>query len=298
MAKLTVLGVEATGGGTQAVVMHDGEQVRRFTEGPLNVMLNDDALDRLTAMIREAQVDAAGLGLAGIANERDAQLIEMQLRAKTGVPVTVGDDTEIAQLGAFNGAPGIVVIAHAGSNSFGRAADGRAARVGGHGYVVGDEGSYYWVASRAIRAALVSHDGRGPKSSGLERALNQAYGMSFDGVVRRVTGSSNEPSHVTKFAKAAMAVDDAVMRGILQQAADDLVAHVSALRARLGKLPVGMYGSMFENPVVRQRFVAATGAVDAASPPVVGAAVLAEMGVASRGHGGGRSRDMGYGAAA
>jgi hypothetical protein len=44
--------------------------------------------------------------------------------------------------------------------------------------------------------------------------------------------------------------------------------------------------------------VAATGAVDAASPPVVGAAVLAEMGVASRGNGGRRSRDMGYGAAA
>ncbi|MBX6372416.1 MAG: ATPase [Acidothermus sp.] len=290
MASVPILGVEATGVGTQAVLVRDGEVVSRITEGPLNVLLDPTAFDRLAKLIRESGAAVAGLGLAGLRSEREAQLLEMQLRAKTGVPTVVGDDTEVAQLGAFNGGPGIVVIAHTGSNSFGRDAAGRVARAGGFGHVIGDEGSHYWIAAQALRHAMRSLDGRGPKSAALEQAIVRTYGAGLETVMMRVTEKAADPGVVARAAKAVMALDnDPIVAGILDQAADDLIAHVRAISAKLGPLPVAMYGSVFDHSRIRQRFVAATGAVDVAAPPVFGAVVLA-----SRPRG---QRDMGFRAA-
>jgi len=286
MAGLPILGVEATGVGTQAVLVQDGEVVSRFTEGPLNVLLDSSAFDRLANLIKESGAAAAGLGLAGLHSKRETHLLEMQLRAKTGVSAVVADDTEVAQLGAFNGGPGIVVIAHTGSNSFGRDASGRAARAGGYGHLIGDEGSHYWIGSQALRRAVRSADGRGAKSAALEQAVTSAYGTDLETIMTRVTEQAADPSLIARIAKTVMNLEDRVVKEILDEAADDLVAHVTALRAQLGHLPVAMYGSVFEHPYIRQRFVTSTGAVEAAAAPVFGAVVLASRPTATR--------DMGF----
>ena len=75
MAGLPILGVEATGVGTHAVLVQDGEVVSRFTEGPLNVLLDSSAFDRLANLIKESGAAAAGLGLAGLHSMREAPLL-------------------------------------------------------------------------------------------------------------------------------------------------------------------------------------------------------------------------------
>jgi glucosamine kinase len=286
MAGLPILGVDAASAGTQAIVVQDGEVIHRSTEGGMDVLLDPKAFDKLALLIKDSGATVAGIGVAGLNNPREVALLEMRLRSDTGVSVTVGDDTETAQLGAFNGSPGIVVIAHTGSNSFGRDASGRAARSGGHGHVIGDEGSHYWIGARALRLALASRDGRGRKSLPLEQAVKRVYGMDLAGVVRTITEGTGEPGLVVRFAETAMSLDDPVARTVLDEAADDLIAHVTSLKAVLGNLPVAMHGSVFKNPYLRQRFVAATGAIDAMSPPVFGAVVLASLQS--------RDRDMGW----
>jgi len=77
MAGLPVLGVEAAGAGTQAVLVEDGEVVSRFTEGPLNVTLDPSAFDRMANLIKESQAAKVGLGLAGVQSKRQASLLEM-----------------------------------------------------------------------------------------------------------------------------------------------------------------------------------------------------------------------------
>jgi len=286
MAGLPILGVEATGVGTQAVLVQDGEVVSRFTEGPMNVLLDPSAFDRLAHLIKESGASAAGLGLAGLHSKREASLLEMQMRAKTGVAAVVADDTEVAQLGAFNGAPGIVVIAHTGSNSFGRDGGGRAARAGGFGHVIGDEGSHYWIGSQALRSAVKSNDGRGQKSLALEQAITSAYGTDLETIMMRVTEQAADPGVISRLAKTVMNLEDPIMKEILDEATDDLVAHVTAIRGQLGHLPVAMYGSIFQHPYIRARFVNATNAVDAVSTPVFGAVILASRPTAGR--------DMGF----
>ncbi|WP_407564200.1 N-acetylglucosamine kinase [Streptomyces sp. 184] len=79
------------------------------------------------------------------------------------VPVQVCGDTEIA-FAAGPGAPssGVVVIAGTGASAARIAARRQTGTIDGHGWLLGDEGSGFWVARQALRAALRALDGRGP----------------------------------------------------------------------------------------------------------------------------------------
>ena len=276
MRGLPVLGVDAGGSATRAVLVRDGAVVSRFSEGPLNLMLHADAFERLVALIKESGAGAAGLGLAGLRGQAEGEELQRRLVAATGARVVVADDTEIALMGAFEGGPGIVVIAGTGSNAFGRDAHGRAARAGGYGFLLGDDGSAYAVANQALRAALHSVDGTGPKSAALERAVLDGYGLDFDGIVRLVHSAPGDRQLVARIARVVLQLDDPVVRQIVDRAADALAALAHALRERLGAdLPVAMHGGMFQDAAIRERFVAATGAVMPAASPEFGAVLLA-----------------------
>jgi len=285
-----VLGVDAGGTATRAVLVSDGAVITRFDDGPLNLLLHENAFERLVLLIKESGATAAGLGLAGLRGEAEGRKLQERLVAATGADVVVADDTEVALLGAFEGGPGIVVIAGTGSNAFGRDAQGRAARVGGHGFLLGDEGSAYWIASRALRAALHSYDGTGPKSEPLEQAILRAYSLDFDAIVRLVHSNPADRQLVARVARIAMELDDPVLHGILDQAASDLAMMARALRAKLGAdLPVAMHGGIFGNERIRSRFVAVTGAVAPAQAPEFGALQLLSLSA-----GAATERDMGW----
>jgi glucosamine kinase len=67
-------------------------------------------------------------------------------------------DSEIASAGALGGMPGIVVIAGTGSSALGVDEQDRRVRVGGWGFLFGDEGSGFWIARRAVTLAMRRED--------------------------------------------------------------------------------------------------------------------------------------------
>jgi glucosamine kinase len=275
-----VLGVDAGGTDCRAVLVRDGEIVIRRRLGPLNVLLHADALDRLSALILETGAVAAGLGLAGVRTAGDADRIAAELRARTGVPVTVGDDTEAALAGAFQGGPGLIVIAGTGSGALGRTVDGRTARVGGHGFLLGDEGSGYWIGREAVRAALRAADGTGPPTA-LAAVARDAFG-DLTGAVQQVHARPADRRLLGRLVPAVTALvespePDAEAARILAAAADHLVGLAGAIRDRLGPLPVAMAGGIFRAAPVRRRFVAVTDAVEPAEPAEIGAIRLIGM---------------------
>ena len=104
---MTLVGVDAGGTGSRAVVVRDGEVVERRDLGPLNVLLHADAVDRLAALVRPAPAPARpGSGWPGSGPPRDADRVAAELTARTGARVAVGDDTDAALAGAFRGEPG------------------------------------------------------------------------------------------------------------------------------------------------------------------------------------------------
>lgn len=277
-----MLGVDAGGSATRAVLIEDGHVLSRFDQPPLNVLLQADAVERLAALITASGAAVAGLGLAGLRSPEHAADMGATLAQATGVGVVVVDDTQAALAGAFGAGPGVIVIAGTGSNALGQSVDGRTARAGGYGFLVGDEGSAYWFASQAVRAALRSHDGSGPKSESLEFAVTAEYGLDFDAIVRLIYRDPADRQLLTRLARAVMALDDdVVMTAILDAGCDYLVALANLLRRQLGtgqrgdELPVAMHGGVFSSPYVRGRFVSATGAETAARAPEFGAVDLA-----------------------
>lgn len=81
----------------------------------------------------------------------------------TDVPRTDQPRSQINAAGV-----GIAAIAGTGSIVFGRDATGDTARVGGWGYLLGDEGSGYDLARRGLQAALYAADGRGEATALLD----------------------------------------------------------------------------------------------------------------------------------
>ena len=214
--------------------------------------------------------------------------------------MAVGDDTDAALAGAFAGRPGIVVIAGTGSGAAGRDAAGRTVRVGGHGFLLGDEGGGYWIGREAVRAALRAADGTGPPT-----ALIDVVRAAFDTLTGAETEVHQRPTDATcspawsptgrrrrrnrrgrrniRTARGrptgrpdagrrrggstgaarrdgATPAGDAVAARILAEAAAHLAELAAAVRARLGDLPVAGVGGIFACAPVAAAFTAATGA--------------------------------------
>ena len=64
-----------------------------------------------------------------------------------------------------------MIICGTGSIAYGRNARNQAARAGGWGHVLGDEGSGYWIGRQALRAVARAADGRGPATALTPRLL-------------------------------------------------------------------------------------------------------------------------------
>lgn len=267
---MILVGVDAGGTGSRAVVVDRGTVVDRRDLGPINVLLHADAMDRLAGVVTDAGAAAAGFGLAGLRSDEHGREITAELERRTGARIAVGDDTDAALAGAFEGAAGIVVIAGTGSGAAGRDAAGRSARIGGHGYLLGDEGGGYWIGREAVRAAMRGADGTGPPTA-LTAMVQRAF-ASLTGAEQQVHRRPTDRELLARLVPGVAALpQDGEARRILAEAAGHLVDLAEALRRRLGPLPVAGVGGIFRCAPVRDAFRAGTGATEPAEPPELGA---------------------------
>src|SRR2546423_182339 len=112
---------------------------------------------------RDVTLSAICLGIAGVDRDDEARTVRAVMR-RIGHKsrILVVNDALIALVAGAKDAPGIVIIAGTGSIAYGRNAAGEAARAGGWGHMIGDEGSGYWIGREAPSAVMRAGDGRGP----------------------------------------------------------------------------------------------------------------------------------------
>src|SRR4030095_5169289 len=95
------------------------------------------------------------LGIAGVDRAPDEAIVRgIMKRIGYKATILVVNDALIALQAGIGDLPGIVIVAGTGSIAYGRNAKGEAARAGGWGYVLGDEGSGYWIGRLALRAVV------------------------------------------------------------------------------------------------------------------------------------------------
>ncbi len=205
------------------------------------------------------------LGLSGVDRFQERTVVEGVLKELGIKRYRLETDAAIALAGATAGEPGVVVIAGTGSLAYGVGSGGRKAKAGGWGYLLGDEGSGYYIGRLAISAALKAHDWRGPKTQLTELLLRHfalerveaMYQLAYHRGLTRV-----EVAAVTRVVVQAALEGDVVSQLILDDAGNELAIAAAAARAQLGMKGsdpgiVATVGGVFEKSArVRKTFVA------------------------------------------
>jgi N-acetylglucosamine kinase-like BadF-type ATPase len=200
--------------------------------------------------------------MAGVDRSSDAVVVRGVLaRIAPRSQVIVVNDALVALEAGLPGSPGVVIIAGTGSIAYGRSRDGRAARAGGWGYLLGDEGSGFWLGRQALRAVVRSADGRGPYTQLTTRVLEHFGVTASHDLVTKIYNGSFEPATIAAIAshvEAAADQGDDVAGQLIEFGARELgLAGVSVCQQlALSHGPVVLAGGMFAvAPRFRQRVV-------------------------------------------
>ncbi len=178
-ARDLILGIDGGGTGTVALLAAIGEDgtyrvVGRGEAGPSNLQAVgaerataalDEAAARAFAAARRERVSvrAACLGLAGAGRAEDQDVFrEWARRARLADHVEVVGDAALLLAAGTPDGWGVALVAGTGSMAWGQTPDGRTARAGGWGPLLGDEGSAYWLVLTALAGIARWADGRAP----------------------------------------------------------------------------------------------------------------------------------------
>jgi glucosamine kinase len=155
----TVIGLDIGGTKTRGVRFDDGRVVADDSVGSSNVqnVSREEAaanLAELFSRIGGGAVAQVYAGAGGIDTEDDAAALAALIAPHVpGARITVVHDSRLL-LAAGGASTGVAVIGGTGSAAWGKNGQGEEARAGGWGYLLGDEGSGYWLGREAVRHSL------------------------------------------------------------------------------------------------------------------------------------------------
>jgi len=241
-----VLGIDA--GGTKTVCLLANSQGEIVSEGRgpgANLHTAGElAVEKVLHAAMEAAIAdrdiipaAVCLGIAGV--DRDDE--EMAVRAimrRIGYKsrVLVVNDALIGLVAGARDEPGIAINAGTGSIVYGRNAKFEAARAGGWGHMIGDEGSGYWIGRESLAAVMRAFDGRGPETS-LTADILSYFNVNDESRLPRIVYDREQPrssvAALGPIAQRAADQGDAVAVRILERAAEELVLAARSVATRL-----------------------------------------------------------------
>lgn len=240
-----VIGIDA--GGTKTVCQlasADGALVAEARGAGANLqaageLAVEKTLHGLMEQVLDGQPPPAAIcvGMAGVDRPGDTAIVQGILRRiGRGARMLIVNDALVAlEAGAPDG-PGVVLIAGTGSIAYGRDAHAQAARAGGWGYVLGDEGSGYWIGRQALRAVVRETDRRGAATTLTSRALAHFGVTRPQELIREIYAGGVRPSAVARFASEVQAAFDEGDRSaiaILEAAVRELLLSAHSVVSQL-----------------------------------------------------------------
>jgi len=253
----SVLGIDGGGSKTVCILMQDtGEVLGRGEAGSSNYQTigikatlqsiesaiyaaTNEALNSIIYI----NIKAISLGLAGVGRATDIEIIKalvqdlqnsklLRINWASASNIVICNDALIALVGGIGDDVGVVVAAGTGSIVFGRNHQGKTKRVGGWGYILGDEGSAYKIALAGMQAAFKAYDGREMSTSLVEafkQHLNLANIEDLIEVIYRRGWGVKEIAALAPVVDFTAASGDEVANNIIESAVQDLVKATSTV---------------------------------------------------------------------
>ncbi len=267
-----LIGIDGGGTKTSGVIADtEGHIVAEATAGPTNYQVRGiaSATDEIKSLVLElldkadanpSSIEKIVAGLAGVGRTSDEERLKSHFRKE--LPTQLADtiyvttDLHIALFGALKDEVGLIVNAGTGAVTMGRGSNGDIKRADGWGYLLGDEGSGYWIGLQAIKRSLKFHDGRASRTS-LKEKLMEHYSLEdFEEIIPLVYDES-ENSLTKSIANLAPLVfqeareNDEVARNILSEAGRKLgrtaAAVIDRLKINYGQVKVVLMGGVFSS---------------------------------------------------
>lgn len=266
-----VIGIDAGGTKTVGMLADESGKVHTRARGPgANLVVHGElAVEKVLYQIIEdlqspGSVAALCLGMAGVDRPEEKETVEGILR-RLGQrqAVRIVNDALIALVAGAPEGIGIVVAAGTGSIAFGVDPSGKTARSGGWGYLLGDEGSAFWLGHAAVRAGIRAADGRGEPTTLFERIIDKLQIEAADGLVKWFYDQEYSRHRVAELAgiveEAAVAGDETANE-LLDHAARHLARAARAVARQLeftDSYPLVLSGGVFKAcPSIADRFEA------------------------------------------
>ena len=180
---------------------------------------------------------AVCIGIAGVDRADDDRIVRgimrrLGFRSRT----LVVNDALIALVAGVGDDPGVVIIAGTGSIAYGANQERQAARSGGWGYVLGDEGSGFWIGREALMAVMRAADGRGPRTRLTSLVLEYFNLDHVEGLVREVYEPGRHRQSVAALGpvvERARTEGDVVAAEVLRRASEELTRAAASVIERL-----------------------------------------------------------------
>jgi len=292
-----IVGVDLGGSKVEVILARRDRVVSTFRGEGLNrqVVGEELVVIKLCEMVNYVlrnhglvRVDMLVVGGAGLGRSREQKSLEHALYGHDiADKVIVRSDAEIALWGALSGKPGVVVIAGTGSIVFGMNERGRLFRAGGYGYVIGDDGSGFWIGREGLRAAIAAYEGWGPETALKELALKWFTVRQMEDIIPKIYSDISPQRVLSSFAIAVIQLaenGDEVAREIVENGAARLARITVSLlkKLRLKKARhLRITGGIFKDKIFREKFMADVKAAypkidiaPAEHPPAYGAVLL------------------------
>src|SRR5687767_8784136 len=257
-----VLGIDA--GGTKTVCLladATGEIVAEARGGGANLQSAGElAVEKVLHHVMEEALGerdilpaAICLGIAGVDRPEDAEAVRgIMRRIGFKTPTLVVNDALVALVAGAGDEPGVVIVAGTGSIAYGKDGSGHAARAGGWGYLLGDEGGGFWIGRSALSAVVRQFDGRGPATLLTAMVLDHMRLASPTELIHEIYYRDLHRQTIARLAglvQKATDAGDAVAAQILTRAGGELANAAASVITRLGMrgdaFPTVLAGGIF-----------------------------------------------------
>lgn len=234
---MAVLGIDAGASATKWSLSEDGKEVNFGVLPAMDAHLYRESslvrfkenLSRLKNLTQDFNVERIVLGITGLS---DINLLEEESKKLFDVPIRILSDIELAYRVNFNDKPGILLYAGTGSVCLSVNDENKIMKIGGWGYLLGDEGAGYWIGREAIRHTLFKLESNNPiESKSLEYEILRAMdSRDWDGIKQFVY--SKERSEIAQLANI---VSEYAMQGdrSASEISDNAGAHLVDLVNRM-----------------------------------------------------------------
>lgn len=254
-----IMALDAGGGSTKGMLtdLHC-KNLGAASDQPFNLRQSDpmrfrtivDKLARKLFLAADLPVlvpDAVAVGLAGGGDVDDRKQIENVLKKRwPNSLILVHHDAYIAQYGAFGGNAGIIITSGTGSIAYGRNEKGEESRSGGWGWMLGDEGSAWWIGREALRRVLQAfeEDDTTMLTDRILSTLSISHPYDILSAIYKERFNREKITSLAPMVSECAAESDIIANEILFDAGKELGKLALSISKRLNIHPHALYVSM------------------------------------------------------